>query len=47
MKENETINKYLDLSKQLKKMLNMKGTVMPIIVGAIGTVPKGLEKRLV
>ena len=46
MKEMEKIGKYKDLIIQLKKLWNMKITVIPIIVGALGTVPKGLEKGL-
>ena len=38
--------KYLDLVKELKKQLNMSVRVIPIVVGALGTVPKGLERRL-
>ena len=30
-----------------KKLCNMKLTVTPVVVCALGTVPKGLEKRLV
>ena len=32
--------------KKNKKLLNMKVMVIPIVVGALGMVPKGLEKRL-
>ena len=46
MKESEKIDKYLDLARELKKLWNMTVTVVPIMVGALGTVPKGLEKRL-
>ena len=30
----------------MKKLWNLKVTVIPILVGALGTVSKGLEKRL-
>ena len=40
------LNKYLDLARDLKMLLNMKVTVMPVIVGTLGTVLKKLEKRL-
>ena len=47
MKENEKIDKYLDLARELKKKLwNMRVKGIPIVVGALGTVPKNLEKRL-
>ena len=42
MKESEKTDKYLNLVKELKKQWNMKVTVMPIVVGVLGTVPKGL-----
>ena len=40
MKECEKIEKYLDLSWELKKTV----TVIPIIVGTVGMVPKRLEE---
>ena len=40
------MDKFLDLARELKNLLNMKVTVIPIVVGALGMVPKGLEKRL-
>ena len=46
IKENEKINKYLDLSRELKRQLNMKMMVILIVTGALGTDTKGLEKRL-
>ena len=46
IKESEKIDKFLNLAKELRKLWNMKVTVIPIIVVAFGTVFKGLEKRL-
>ena len=47
-KENEKIDKYLNLARELeKKMRNIKVTVIPIKIVALGTVPKGLERRQV
>ena len=40
LKENEKMDKYLDLVIELKKLWNMKVHVIPIVVGALGTVPK-------
>ena len=45
MKENEKIDEYFDLIRELKMLWNMKVTVIPIVVGALGTVPKCPEKR--
>ena len=46
LKENEKMYKYLDLAGELKKLWNMRVKVIPIVVGALGTVPIKLEKRL-
>ena len=45
-KEVEKIEKYLDLARELKKVWNMKVIVVPLVVGALGTPAKELEKRL-
>ena len=42
IKEGEKINKYLDLARELKKAVGI-----PIVVGALGTVPKCFRKMLV
>ena len=39
-------NNYQDLSRELKKLWNMKVTIIPIMVGAFGTVTKRLSKGL-
>ena len=44
--KNEKIAKYLDLARELKKLWNMRMTLIPNVVGALGMVPKGVEKRL-
>ena len=36
----------MDLARELKKVWNMKVTVVPLLVGALGTSAKALEKRL-
>ena len=41
-KESEKKDKYLDLDRDLKKLWNMKVTVIPIVIGALGTVTEGL-----
>ena len=45
-KEVEKIERYLDLARELKKVWNMKVIVVPLVVGALGTPAKELEKRL-
>ena len=42
LKESEKKDKYQDLTWELKKLLNMKVTVIPFVVAAPGTVTKGL-----
>ena len=46
LKECEKKDKYLDLARELKKLRNMKVTIMPIVIGALGTITKGLLKGL-
>ena len=35
---------YLDLAREPKELENMKVTVIPIVISALGTIPKGLTK---
>ena len=46
LKESEKKDKYLDLARELKKLWNMKVTIVPIVIDALGTVTKGLLKGL-
>ena len=46
LKECEKKDKYLDLARELKKLWNMKVTSVPIMIGAFGTITKGLLKGL-
>ena len=46
VKEVEKIEKYLNLAREVKKVWNMKVIVVPLVVGALGTLAKELEKRL-
>ena len=47
LKECEKRDKYLNLAKELKKkQWNMKVTIIPIVIGAFGTVTKGLVQEL-
>ena len=39
------IIKYIDLARQLKKLWNMKITVIPVVVGALCTVARDFVKR--
>ena len=46
LKESEKNDKYLDLARELKKLWKMKVTIIPIVIGALGTVTKGLVQGL-
>ena len=46
LKECEKKDKYLDLARKLTKLWNMKVTIVPLVIGALGTVTKGLLKDL-
>ena len=46
LKECEKKDKYLDLARELKKLWNMTVTIIPIVIGAFGTVTKGSLKGL-
>ena len=46
LKESEKKDKYLDLARELKKLWNMKMTIIPIVISDFGTVTKGLLKGL-
>ena len=46
LKECEKKDKYHDLARELKKLWNMKVTIIPIVIGAFETETKGLLKGL-
>ena len=46
LKENEKKGKYLDLVRELKNLWNMKVTVIPPVIVALGTVIKRLVQGL-
>ena len=43
-KEAEKFLKYKDLTIEIKRMWNVKTTVMPVIIGATGTISKSFKK---
>ena len=46
LKENEKKDKYLDLARELKQIWNMKVTIIPIVLGPLAIITKGLLKGL-
>ena len=45
-RECEKKDKYLELARELKKLWDMKVTIISIVTGALGTLTKGLLKGL-
>ena len=45
-KESEKKDKYLDVVREIKKLWNMKVKIVPIVIGALGTLTKRLLKGL-
>ena len=46
LKESKKKGKFLDLARELKKLWNMKVTILPIVIGALGTITEGVLKGL-
>ena len=46
LKECEKKDKYLDLARELKKLWNIKVSIVPIVIGTFGIVTEGLLKGL-
>ena len=46
LKEWEKKDKYIDLARELKKLWNRKVSIVPMLIGAFGTVTEGLLKNL-
>ena len=42
LQKHSTMTGYFDLARELKKLRNMQVTIIPIVIGAFGTVTKGL-----
>ena len=41
-----TGDKYLDIAKELKRLWNLKVTVIPIVIGVLGMIPQDLVRGL-
>ena len=44
--QHRKIENYQDLKRELQKLWNLKTSILPIVIGALGTTPKSLEKHL-
>ena len=41
-KEDEKVEKYLQLAQEIRKMHKVNTEIIPVVIGALGTVPKGV-----
>ena len=46
IKELEKLSKYKDLEIEITRMWGMKTTTIPVVIGALGLIKKGLENRV-
>ena len=46
IKESKKIDKYMDLAKELRKLWDMKVTIIPVVAGVLKTAPKDMKRRL-
>ena len=45
-KEQEKVDKYRDLAREIKRLWKVKARVIPFVIGALGTIPRGLDENL-
>ena len=45
-KEDERVEKYIQLDQEIRKMHKVNTEIIPIVIGALGTVPKRLSGEL-
>ena len=45
-KEEEKIEKDRDLAREVAKLWNVRVKIIPVVIGALGTIPNDLEERI-
>ena len=45
-KEEEKIDKYMDLAAEVRRQFRVKTVIVPIVLGALGAVPEKLSESL-
>ena len=45
-KEDEKVEKYQDIAREVRKIRGVRTKVIPIVVGALGTIPLRLKENL-
>ena len=45
-KEEEKIEKYRDLAREVAKLWNVRVKIIPVVIAALGTIPNDLEERI-
>ena len=45
-KKEEKVEKYQDLAREIRMMWGVRNKIIPIVVGALGTIPLRLEENL-
>ena len=45
-KEEEKLEKYQNLAREIQNLWSVRTQVLPVVIGALGTVPKRLERNL-
>jgi len=46
VKTTEKLNKYKVLKIEVERMLGLKTTTVPVVMGALGTIKKGMERYI-
>ena len=44
--QTEKLSKYKDLEMEISRIRKVKTKILPVIIGALGTIKKGLDKNL-